>query len=114
MTYNTFHNRNIELRYPYYPSEQDVIQSVLCSGEDVEEIALLSKFFHQWKRLSIGGGLLPHLVEFYFWLHTELAYVVSKERAYKVKLNTVIEQAVKKYPPDRGKYLQELFTKVKG
>jgi hypothetical protein len=106
--------RNIELRYPYYPSEQDVIQSILCSGEDVEEIALLSKFFHQWKRLRIGGDLLPHLVEFYFWLHTELAYVVSKERAYKVKLNTVIEQAVKKYPPDRGKYLQELFTKVKG
>lgn len=37
----------------------------------------LSEFAQGWRRLQAGGLLLPDLVEFYRWLHTELCtYVV--------------------------------------
>ena len=33
---------------------------------------LLSRFSMEWPRLQAGGLLLPKLVEFYQWLHTQL------------------------------------------
>ena len=36
------------------------------------ELRVLSDFAQSWRTLQAGGLLLPDLVEFYRWLHTEL------------------------------------------
>ena len=36
------------------------------------ELRFLSDFAQSWRVLQAGGLLLPDLVEFYQWLHTEL------------------------------------------
>ena len=105
----------MELHYPYYPSEKDFTHSVLSSSDIARDnIALLSRFSLQWQRLQAGGELLPDLVEFYQWLHTDLAHVVSYETACKVKIKSVIDRAVRKYSTDMGEHLHQLFTRVKG
>ena len=107
--------RSLELCYPHYPTEQDFTHSVLSSGDVVrEDIALLSRFSLQWRRLQAGGELLPDLVELYQWLHTDLAHLVSYDKACTVTIRKVINRAVKKYSRDRGQYLEQLFVRVKG
>ena len=69
--------RQLGLCYPHFPTEQDFIHSVISSG-DIQshaqggELHLLTWFTHELPRLQAGGELLPHLVEFYQWLHTTL------------------------------------------
>ena len=69
--------RRLERCYPYFPSEKDFIHSVLSSG-DIQshtyggDLYLLGQFAQEWRRLQIGGLLLPDLVAFYWWLHTAL------------------------------------------
>ena len=76
------HYRRLELHYPKFPSEEDFTHRLLGSG-DLEqhseggELMLLSRFSMEWPRLQAGGLLLPKLVEFYQWLHTQLG---MKER----------------------------------
>ena len=114
-TQHTVFPRNLELHYPYYPTEQDFTHSVLSSGDVVrEDIALLSRFSLQWRRLQAGGELLPDLVELYQWLHTDLAHLVSYNKACSVTIKNVVSRAVKKYSPDMGQHLQQLFARVKG
>lgn len=88
----------------------------MLSASDItrDDIALLSRFSLQWRRLQVGGELLPDLVEFYQWLHTDLAHVVSYEMACKVKIKNIIDRAVRKYSSDMGEHLFQLFTRVKG
>lgn len=105
----------MQLRYPYYPTEHDLTHNVLSSGDaSREDIALLCSFSHQWRRLQAGGELLPDLVELYQWLHITLAHVVSYEKACKVTIKNVIDRAVRKYSPDMGEHLNQLFIRVKG
>ena len=107
--------RSLEQHYPYFPSEKDFTHSVLSSGDITRDnFSLLSRFALQWPRLQAGGELLPDLVELYQWLHTFLAHVVSYDMACKVKIKTVIERAVRRYSPDMGEHLRQLFERVKG
>ena len=46
------------------------------------ELMLLSRFSMEWPILQAGGLLLPKLVEFYQWLHTQLGRR-SRERGRK-------------------------------
>ena len=107
--------RSLEHHYPYFPSEKDFTHNVLsCTDIEQNNIALLTSFALEWHRLQTGGELLPHLVELYQWLHTNLAYIVSYEMACKVKIKSVIDRAVRKYTPKEGDHLRQLFDKVKG
>ena len=103
------------MRYPYFPTEHDFTHNLLSSGDSSRlDIALLSSFSDQWRRLQAGGDLLPDLVELYQWLHVTLAHVVSYDKACKVTIKSVIDRAIRKYPLDMGERLSQLFTKVKG
>ena len=57
----------------------------------------------------MGGRLLPILIELYQWLHTFLAHLVTRERAYKLTIWQVIQLANKVKPS-----LIELYQNVKG
>ena len=105
------------MQYPYYPTELDFTNSMLGCREHssgVEDISVLTHFTLNWRRLQAGGEILPRLVEFYQWLHTELAYGISKEKAMEVKIGDVIKKSVNASSVYKGDYLRQLFAGVKG
>lgn len=106
--------RNLESQYPNYPNEEKLFNSIQSEEGSSGDLALLSQFSLQWKRLQTGEALLPHLVEFYTWLHTELSYIISEEEVYREQIRNIINRAVKKCSEDRRKHLQVLFDRVKG
>ena len=72
---------------------------------------VLSKFALTYPHLKAGGALLPDLIEFYQWIHTELAYLVTKKYAQKNGFEEVITKADQKY---EGRDLFKLYERVKG
>ena len=65
--------------YPQFPSEEDFIHRLLSPGNLQQhsqggQFMLLSRLSMEWSRLQAGGLLLPHLIEFYQWLHTNLGW----------------------------------------
>ena len=93
-------------------SEGELIHAV--QNVTSKDIALLAHFIQQLHRFRAGGELLPDLIEFYQWLHTKLAFIISREEALRVSLGTVIEKTKKRYSEDMGEYLQNLYSRVKG
>ena len=70
---------------------------------------VLAKFVLAYPRLKAGGTLLPDLIEFYQWIHTELAYLVTYNYAQNHGLEEVITEGDK-----RCKGLCQLFQRIKG
>ena len=75
---------------------------------------MLTQFVLERPQLMAGGCLLPDLVEFYLWLHTQLAYIVSYDKAAELKIGQVVERAVERYSKDFGTHIKELYERVKG
>lgn len=95
--------------YPHFPSEQECTLSILGSGNVNQH---LSKFVTSWERLQVGGALLPDLVELYTWLHKNLAYVLTLEKASEITIGHIIELIERKRGKDLGKHMRSLYEKV--
>ena len=64
------------------------------------------------KKLQMGGTLLPDLVEFYQWIHTELSHLVTYERAEEVSIGKIIDLSAKRYSREYSDHLTGLFKRV--
>ena len=115
LTYKTCICRVLDTHFPHFPTEEEFSQSMLASVNlsDVTKNPhyVLSKFALVYPRLKAGGTLLPDLIEFYQWIHTELAYLVTYNYAQNHGLEEVITKADQKY---EGLDLCELYERVKG
>ena len=66
-------------------------------------------------QLQASRLLLPVLIEFYQWLHSDLAYLVTEEDAHKMTVGTVVTEASKHYYSSTGtKGLSALYKHLKG
>ena len=65
------------------------------------------------QRLQMGAILLPHLIEFYQWLHTHIAHLITYERASSVTIGYIVRQAVKNSNKEYGQHILELYEQVK-
>ena len=69
--------RSLELHCPQFPLEVDFVQHLRNYG-DLEQLSeggeldALIKLVQGWRKLQVGGILLPDLVELYQWLHKHL------------------------------------------
>ena len=72
---------------------------------------VLSKFALVYPRLKAGGALLPDLIEFYWWIHTELSYLVTYNYAKNHGLEEVITKADQRF---EGLNLCQLYERVRG
>ena len=88
-----------------------MLASVNLSNVTKNPHYVLSKFALVYPRLKAGGALLPDLIEFYQWIHTELAYLVTYNYAQNHDLEEVITKADQKY---EGLDLCQLYERVKG
>lgn len=78
-----------------------------------EKFTLLSNIAMNWQQLQVGGALLPDLVEFYAWLHKNLAHMLTFERASTICIGRVISLIEKNRGPDLGKHIRSLYESVK-
>ncbi len=105
----------LEVHYPHFPTMDEFSQTMLSSVDigdaSKNEFYVLSKFVLEYPRLKAAGALLPDLLEFYQWIHSELAYLVTRKYAEKESIGTVITKAEEKYA---GIDLNKLYEKVKG
>eukprot|EP00731_Ephydatia_muelleri_P026790 Em0018g890a len=108
----------LDEQYPHFPTETDFIHNLLSSGDISLQkqgggLYMLTQFALERPQLQAGERLLPDLVEFYLWLHTQLAYIVSYDKATELKIGQVVERAVERYSKDFGKHVKELYEMVK-
>ena len=92
----------------------EISQTILSSvdiGDAKNKLYVLSKFVLEYPRLQAAGALLPDLLEFYQWIHTELAYLVTRKYAETESIEAVITTAEQKYA---GIDLNKLYERVKG
>ena len=115
LTHKTFICRVLDTHFPHFPTEEEFSQSMLASV-NLSNVTknphyVLSKFALVYPRLKAGGALLPDLIEFYQWIHTELAYLVTYNYAQNHGLEEVITKADQKY---EGLDLCQLYERVQG
>ena len=100
--------------FPHSPPEEELSWSILASANasnaTQNQFYILSKFALTYRRLNAGGALLPDLIEFYQWIHRELAYLVTKNYAQRHGLEEVITKTARKCEID----LFQLYERVKG
>ena len=107
-------SRHLELHYPHFPTEQDLMKSVQSCRRRDDNFAVLIHFSLQWQRLQAGGEILQDLVEFYQWLHNELACLISKKKAFEVKIMTVVNKLASKHNKKMKGHFHDLFKRCKG
>lgn len=103
------------MHYPIFPSEKDLIHAILGEGEqqDGAELQWLSEFAMKQERLQVGGDLLPDLVEFYTWIHTNLSHLLTVEQASTYTIGRVITLAETNMSKDSGRHIRDLYESVK-
>ena len=108
--------RILEQYYPwaatesvYLKSLNDAIESNNCNPA---YLLVLHRFTLERKKLQMGGALLPDLVEFYQWIHTELSHLVTYERAKQISIGTVMSLSAKRYSQEYFNHLTNLFKRV--
>lgn len=80
---------------------------------DPTHLFVLHHFTQEWRMLQIGGVLLPDLVEFYQWIHTELSHLVTYQKAEQISIGTIIKNSARRYSQKYSEHLTELFKRVK-
>ena len=62
---------------------------------------VLYQFLLKRPLLNAGGKLLPALVDFYQWLHNEIAYTITLEDACKINVETVLSTFLNRHLPEQ-------------
>lgn len=106
------------MHYPNFPSGQELIHAILGEGnqqrsEEDGRLQLLSKFAMEQKRLQVGGALLPDLVEFYTWIHTNLSHLLTRDQAYSITIGRVITLTEANLSKESGVHIRQLYEGVK-
>ena len=102
----------------------DEFFQVMLSSANISDtknqLFVLSKFALEYPRLQAVGALLPDLLDFYQWIHVELAYRMTFKYAEDHTIQDVIEKADTEYKrcgtekESTGFELPQLYEKVKG
>lgn len=102
--------------YPHPATKNEYIKSLVEATEanncNIEHLFVLHRFTLEQKRLQIGGALLPDLMEFYQWIHTQLSYLVTYQRAEEISIGNVISLSAKRYSKEDFNHLTGLFNRV--
>ena len=102
----------------HLPSEADLLRSLQDSVkcQQCENLEVLLNFCENYNVLHAWGKALPDLVEFYQWIHTDLAYTFTEEEVASEKVIDVIHQFSidATCTEDHGDHILTLFERVIG
>ena len=107
----------MEAWYPHFPADVTVLDSLL-SLPDVQvksqdKVAVLSKFICKMPEIQTILPFLPDLIEFYQWLHRDLAGLLTAEEADKISMKNLVNWMSRHYG-ESGSKLMSLYGRVKG
>ena len=74
---------------------------------------VLSKFICKLPELQTTLPFLPDFIEFYQWLHKDLAGVLTPEKADKLSIKKLVDQMSRHYSGESGRKLRSLYQRVK-
>lgn len=106
--------RQLEQLYPFFPSMGEFTHSLMpleSTRDQKNPLYIISQFALEYPRLKAGGALLPDLIHFYSWIHSELAYCVPKESAQKCTIAEVLTVVDKRFP---NMAISKLYERVRG
>ena len=111
-------SRKLGCYYPCFTTEKGLLQTLLSDRSICDNTGnsnyILSQYALLRNQLEIIGGLLPDLVEFYQWLHQELAHVITQEDSTRITLRRAVRVLVRSYSAEEGERLQILYRRLKG
>ena len=86
--------RRLQVHYPHFPSDQELTHCIVSAGDlqqhgEGGKLRLLASFTMEQPHLYRGGVLLPDLVEFYQWLHMDLAHLLTYDHASSITIGQV-------------------------
>ena len=117
-TGNNIFDRHTGSCYPHFADNTTALYSLLSlSDEQVEsqeKLMVLSKFICKVPEIETTLPYLPDFMEFYQWLHKDLAGVLTPEKADKLSMKSLVKQMSKHYAGERGDKLMSLYQRVKG
>lgn len=102
--------------YPHYPSYAELIHDLLCEVSTEicnaeNDLFPLTQFALEYERLCVIGLLLPDLIEFYQWIHTELVrHRIKWTYADAHTVEHVLVQIDEKYPERQIIHLYDRVT----
>ena len=107
----------MNVRYPWFPSEQALAMTILSNAnmaDPGEELYPLSKFVLEYPRLKGGMELLPGIVELYQYLHTEFTYAITYKEATSINLKRLCTVIAKHFVTsgDRKAHYEKLKRKA--
>ena len=109
--------REMEACYPHFPADTTVLYSLL-SLPDVQvksqdKLAVLSKFIYKMPQIQTILPYLPDFIEFYQWLHRDLAGLLTQELADKLSIKKLVDH-MSRLRGERGSKLMSLYKRMKG
>ena len=117
-TDNDLIDRHTGSCYPHFADNTTALYSLLSlpdvQVESQEKIMLLSRFICKMPEVQTTLPYLPDFLEFYQWLHKDLAGVLTPERAHKISIKSLVKQMSKHYAGEKGDKLMSLYERVKG
>ena len=107
----------MEACYPHFPADMTVLDSLL-SLPDVQvksqdKLAVLFKFICKMPEIQTILPFLPDFMEFYLWLHRDLAGVLTPEGADKISIKKLVDRK-SRHNGESGRKLMSLYKRVKG
>jgi hypothetical protein len=98
--------------------EEDFAHIIESSGEQDQyseggRLWPLSTLTSDRECLQVGGSLLPLLVEFYQWLHADLAHVLSYKQASELTIGHVMKLVEGNLDKKEGSHARSLYKEVK-
>ena len=111
--------RDLDIHYPHFPVEEDFTHYLNSLSPDLDQHAergrlrLLLRFAREWECLQVGGSLLPSLIEFYQWLHTDISCLATYKEASSMSIGEVITSVLTNLDKGSGGHIRKLYEKVK-
>ena len=107
----------MEACYPHFPEDTTALHSLL-SLPDVQvksqdKLAVLSRFICKMPEIQTILPFLPDFMEFYQWLHRDLAGVLTPEVADRISIKKLVDRMSRNYG-ESGSKLMSLYKRVKG
>jgi len=107
----------MEACYPLFPADTTVLASLL-SLPDVQvksqdKLAVLFKFVCKMPEIQTILPFLPDFMEFYQWLHRDLAGVLTPEGAERITIKKLVDR-MSRHNGEGGSKLMSLYKRVKG
>ena len=107
----------MEACYPHFPADTAAVYSLLTLPDvqvkSQDKLAVLSRFICKMPEIQTILPFLPDFIEFYQWLHRDLAGVLTPEGAEKVTIRELVDRMSRHYR-DSGSKLMSLYERVKG